>query len=271
MTVCLGALCADTDGTGPRAVVVASDRMITLGGLTEFEHDVPKVAAISDKIVALMAGDAVRGSRLMRELRRGIPAGPSTVEQVANVAAMMYARHRQQQLDTELFIPRGITMQQYYGSMQQMLPQLVGAIDQYMLGFNYGTDFLLAGVDDGGAHLFSLGNPGGAASDLEMVGFHAIGSGFLHALQSMIGFAHTPHRTLQETVFAVFASKRRAEVAPGVGKETDMLIVQSSGITHLDAPVLAQLEALFQQTQRPVSAEIREQVEALPLGEERTR
>jgi 20S proteasome alpha/beta subunit len=235
--------------------------------LTEFEHDVPKVTAISDKVVMLMAGDAVRGSRLVRELRRGIPAGPSTVEQIASVAALMYAQHRQQQLETELFIPRGITMQQYYGSMQQMLPQLVGAIDQYMVGFNYGAEFLLAGVDDGGAHLFVLGNPGGSASDLEMVGFHAIGSGFLHALQSMIGFAHTPHRTVHETVFAVYASKRRAEVAPGVGKETDLLIIQPNGMVHLAGPALAQLETLYQQTQQPVSAEIRQQVEALDLGD----
>lgn len=268
MTVCVGALCDDAGGTGARAVVVASDRMVTLGGLIEFEHDVPKVTAISDKIVMLMAGDAVRGSRLVRELRRGIPAGPSTVEQVAGVAAMMYAQHRQQQLDTDLFIPRGITMQQYYGSMQQMLPQLVGSIDQYMVGFNYGADFLLAGVDDGGAHLFFLSNPGGSASDLEMVGFHAIGSGSLHSLQSLIGFGQTPHRTLHETVFAVYSSKRRAEVAPGVGKETDLLIIQPSGITHLNAQTLAQLETIFQETQQPVSLKIKQQVEAIALTQE---
>jgi hypothetical protein len=35
MTVCLGALCAGADGADTSAVVVASDRMVTMGGITE--------------------------------------------------------------------------------------------------------------------------------------------------------------------------------------------------------------------------------------------
>jgi len=263
MTVCLGAVCANTEGHEAKAVVVASDRMVTLMGLTQFEHDVPKVSAITDRISALIAGDALRGSRLVRELRASLPSGgTATVEQVANAAGALYSQHRHQQIETEVFAPRGITHQQYYGGLQ-MLPQIAGSIDQYMVNFNFGTDFLIAGTDDAGAHLFYVGNPGGMANDFQMIGFHAIGSGMLHALQSLIGFGQAPTRGLYETVFAVYASKRRAEVAPGVGKDTDMVVIEGAQSTRLDQAALSQLEEIYQEVQKPVSDELRERMSAL--------
>jgi hypothetical protein len=68
VTVCIGALCASRDGRAGGAVVVASDRMVTLGGLTEFEHEVPKVTVVAARAVALIAGDALRGAQLARDL-----------------------------------------------------------------------------------------------------------------------------------------------------------------------------------------------------------
>jgi hypothetical protein len=60
-------------------VVVAADRMVTWGP-TEFEHAVPKVTDVTDRIVTLVSGDAMRGSRLVRGVMGGIatsaPAPP---------------------------------------------------------------------------------------------------------------------------------------------------------------------------------------------------
>ena len=41
MAVCLSALCAGADGREASVVVVASDCMMTMGGITEFEHELP--------------------------------------------------------------------------------------------------------------------------------------------------------------------------------------------------------------------------------------
>ena len=41
MTICLGALCAGAEGREASTVVVASDCMMTMGGITEFEHELP--------------------------------------------------------------------------------------------------------------------------------------------------------------------------------------------------------------------------------------
>ena len=253
MTICLGALCAGADGTDASAVVVASDRMVTMGGITEFEHEVPKVTQIGDRIVALAAGDALRGAQLINELRRDVHHGAQQLQNVAATAAALYAALRRQQIESEILSPRGITMQQFYQGLQQaMLPQLVINIDNLIGTFNYNLEVLIAGADDSGAHLFAITNPGGSYDDFQPIGYAAIGSGALHAVQSLIGMRQTPLRCLHETVFNVYVSKRRAEAAPGVGRETDVVMIQANAITRVEQPVLQQLDTLYQEYQRPV-------------------
>ena len=253
MTICLGALCAGADGTDAAAVVVASDRMVTMGGITEFEHEVPKVTQIGDRIVALAAGDALRGAQLINELRRDVHHGAQQLQNVVATAAALYAALRRQQIESEILSPRGITMQQFYQGLQQaMLPQLVINIDNLIGTFNYNLEVLIAGADDSGAHLYAITNPGGSHDDFQPIGYAAIGSGALHAVQSLIGMRQTPLRCLHETVFNVYASKRRAEAAPGVGRETDVVIIQANAITRVEQPVLQQLDTLYQEYQRPV-------------------
>jgi len=237
--------------------------MITLGRLIEFEHGVPKVSPITDRVVILIAGDGLRGGRLVRDLRNALPVSTVTVEAVATTAAGLYTIHRQQQMETEIFTPRGLTMQRYYAGVN-LLPQILGSIDHDMMRFNYATDFLIAGVDDAGAHLFHISNPG-AMSSFENIGFTSIGSGQLAALQSMIGFAHTPAKELMDTIFAVYASKRRAEAAPGVGYDTDIVVVRPEGMQRISGDVLSGLAELYKDYERPVSQELGQKVSALPI------
>jgi len=61
----------------------------------------------------------------------------------------------------------------------------------------------------------------------------------------MIGFRHSPATPLRETVFQVYAAKRRAEVAPGVGLDTDMAIISPSSVSFLDTATLEKLKDLY--------------------------
>lgn len=267
MTVCLGALCTETGESTPRCVVMGSDRMITMGGFIEFEHETPKGTAISRDAIALIAGDAWRGSRLVQDVKARLPAQGASMPQIAEIMAQRYAELRNEQVQVEIFTPRGITMHQYYAGLQsQMLPQIAAAIDQKMMELNYKVECLLGGVDDTGAHLYLIYNPGGAYIDVRQTGFAAVGSGAIHALQSLIGFHQTSARSVAETVFDVYASKQRAEAAPGVGQDTDIWIIRDSGVQHLEAPVLAELESLYQKYQRPIGKDLQEKIAGLALG-----
>lgn len=266
MTVCVGAICADLTGEADRAVVIASDRMVTMGGLIEFEHEIPKVTQITPRAVALVAGDARRGNRLVRDLSAAFQGGAPSVQQVAAQAALHYAALRREQLEIELFVPRGLTMEQFYTELQQKLnPQITFNMDNYVAAFDYGVELLVAGVDDTGGHVFSIGNPGGGYNDSLPVGYLAVGSGALHAIQSLIGARHTGARSLDETIFAVYMAKRRSEVAPGVGHDTDLWVITKHGIYRLSHPELAQLDELIVAQQQPIRQELKDRVRGLAL------
>ncbi len=267
MTVCIGAICADEAGTGGNALVVASDRMVTMGNFYEFEHEVPKLTSIGDKAVALIAGDAARAASIVRELTSFTRSGTYSISAIAQRACDLYVEHRQRQVEADVLLPRGMTLERLLQGVG-LNPQVLFGIDQTMAQYPYGVELLIGGVDDAGAQLYVIMNPGGSYSDIRAIGFTAIGSGAIHAVQSMIGFGHAPFRGLRETIFAVYASKRRAEAAPGVGQDTDLIVVTNARLYRVEADALEALEGLYQEFQAPMAQELREKMSAIRLPEE---
>jgi hypothetical protein len=242
--------------------------MVTFGGMTEFEHEVPKINKITSRIVALTAGDALRGARLAYDVAIRMPADSPPVQAVVEAFSARYVESRSNQINSEIFQPRGIRMQDFYGGQQQrMLAPIAGTIDEQVISFNYQVEVLVAGADDEGAHIWHITNPGGSPNDFRQIGFHAIGSGMIHALQSLIGFGHTGTHGLHETLFRVYASKRRAEVAPGVGTDTDLAIILQDGITWVKPQIIDRLKECYLKIQRPEMADIRKEVSQLELFE----
>src|SRR5262249_14070140 len=141
-----------------QAVVIVSDRMVTMGRITEFEHEIPKIALIKNLTVALIAGDALRGSNVVNETIRTAPASP-TVKGIAETAAAQYVILRQNQIETEIFRPRGFSRADFYtGKVPGLHQNLSIQVDQQVAGFNFRVDLIVAGLDDSGAHVFGIGN-----------------------------------------------------------------------------------------------------------------
>ncbi|MGH2443468.1 MAG: hypothetical protein ACRDFX_09930, partial [Chloroflexota bacterium] len=72
MTVCIGALCKDEQDRVGWAIILSSDRMVTMGGFIEFEHEVPKGSPLAHKAIALIAGDALRGNQLVQSAKHQV-------------------------------------------------------------------------------------------------------------------------------------------------------------------------------------------------------
>ncbi len=109
MTICIAAVCKDRNGNDSRAVVICSDRMVTLGNFLEFEHEIPKVTLIRPKIAALIAGDALHGSKVTNQIAHQQNSPELSVEQTANAIATAYATCRNDQIENDFFRSRGIT------------------------------------------------------------------------------------------------------------------------------------------------------------------
>src|SRR5215469_10235702 len=266
MTICMGALCQQ-DRPGD-TIVLASDRMVTWMGLTEFEHSAPKAHEISPTALILVAGDVLTGARIARAARAmlaGQVVPPGSMDVVADMAAACYASLRQEIAQAQFFAPRGLSIEGYYQMQQQLNPQLVSLLDSALINIDLGVELIVAGVDANGGHLHSIGNPGGWQQCHDPIGTTAVGSGAIHAIQSMIGYSHSATVPLRETVFHVFSSKRKAELAPGVGHDTDLMILDVSGVVHVPKETIRALDAINDDIATAQNADLLAKVTKLTL------
>lgn len=134
------------------------------------------------------------------------------------------------------------------------------------MSYDLGVELLVARLDEEGAHIYTVGNPG-TVSDYGHTGYISVGSGAIHSIQSLIGFKHSAYHSLYATIFEVYASKRRAEAAPGVGMETDICIIPpgEAGWVLLDHDQLSKLDRLYAEFNQPAGPVISEKVFALNL------
>lgn len=240
--MCIAALCREGDET---FAVVGADRMVTLGGFIEFEHTVPKMAHPAPHAVVMIAGDTLTGTRLANSVVTDLRGGMPRIDEIAERLSNRYGEFRRSALDAQILALRGLDLGSFYGAHGSLQQPLVMMLDNQMAQFNLSVELLLAGVDEDGAHIYSVHNPGDPSQQHDVIGYAAIGIGTLHALQSMIGFRHGPTAGLRETIFRVYASKRRAEVAPGVGADTDMAIISTSTVTFLQESLLKRLSNMY--------------------------
>jgi 20S proteasome alpha/beta subunit len=266
----MGAICKDAAGESQHAVVVASDRMVTWAQMTQFEHRVPKFHVLGPTIVGLAAGDALVGTRLIEDVRP-IAATATSVADVAEALANQYAAIRISSAEADILRPRGLTMETFYHMHRSMMENIVGMLDNQLTNYDLGVEVLLAGLDGAGGHLHTIHNPAGRYLTHDVIGAAAVGSGSLHAVQSMIEFRHFGEEALIDTIFRVYAAKRRAEVAPGVGKETDMLFMDGQGLHHLDGKTLSQLADLYRDFVTAADTGLDAKLSALNIGSEEAK
>lgn len=266
MTLCMAALCVAENGNAH--AVVAADRMVTYGGFIEFEHTVPKMAHPAPFAVALIAGDTLIGTRLATMVAAEFKGANPRVADIAERTASRYLEMRSMLIESQILCPRGLDLGSFYGNHASLNPQVTMMLDQQMAQFNPDIELLVAGVDDEGAHIYSIHNPGKPEREHDFIGYSAIGSGGIHALQAMIGFRHSPTADLRETIFRVYAAKRRAEVAPGVGVDTDMALVSASGVTFLEGKAIQQLASMYENYGMAAERAQTEELGKLHLGED---
>ncbi len=88
---------------------------------------------------------------------------------------------------------------------------------------------LIAGPNGGKTHtIHTVLNPG-TIHDNSAIGHGAIGSGAPHALYYLIENSYAPTLAKEKVTELVKQAKKRSEVAPGVGKETTILVLPSEG------------------------------------------
>jgi 20S proteasome alpha/beta subunit len=230
LTVGIGAICEDG-----RVAVVSADKMVTFGTPMNLQTEpeaLKKITQLTDKTLVVFSGNTADGEEITNGARPAIAVNPNLpVSQIAEALRDSYARHKQRRVEENILRPYlGANFQQFQtmatqSPASQIMQQVLGLILQH----NLNTDFLVAGMDDSGAHVFAVTHPG-QLIPLATTGFGTIGSGSLHAGVRMSLGQHTKSASLVDTIYNVYEAKRASEVAPGVGKLTDLAVIRGGRI-----------------------------------------
>jgi 20S proteasome alpha/beta subunit len=125
-------------------------------------------------------------------------------------------------------------------------------------GYNLGLELLIAGIDGAGVNIAVIANPGQIVA-LKKLGYAAIGSGAIHALSMFHLGGQDAQMSVAETLVNAYRAKCAADVAPGVGRETDMAIVSATetwpcppALTH----GIKEVHKQYAQRERPDCGEV---------------
>lgn len=249
MTVCVAAMSGSI-------IFGASDRMITSADI-QFEPQQTKLFPFSNSIVAQIAGDASIQTEIIQmvalDVRKRMDTNPKEWWNVRDVAHLYRHYHEELRLthaEHNILAPLGLNRDTWLTKQGGMDSGLVKNIANELLNYNFpATAVIFSGVDTSGAHIYVARD--GNISCQDTVGFASIGAGEWHASSQMMFAGHSRKKSVSETLFLVYSAKRRAEVAPGVGKGTDMFAIGpglGSNILITDDEIL-NLENIYKKEQ----------------------
>lgn len=226
MTVCVAA--KTTGGV----IFAASDRMMTAGDV-QFEAGAPKVTAFTNSIAVLTAGDASLNAEILARMRRDLQEYLShsreillPVGEAASWYVRAFARIKSQRAEARLLLPLGHDRDTLLGGDSGFPLEFIKSVAEDLQAFPMPVvEAIVTGIDDTGAHIFAVCQDEVRCEDT--LGFAAIGSGAGHAEGHFMAWPKEMRWFEDEgqTLLMTFLAKKRAEVAPGVGRDTDLITI----------------------------------------------
>lgn len=248
MTVCIGAICEDG-----KTAVVAADKMVVFGAPMNLQTEpatLRKIMPLTEDSVLLYSGSLADGEDLIR--RSGIQAGQNLpIEKIAQAIKSSFTELKKTRVEETILQPLlGADYQQFQAlAAQSPSSQILQQVVAMMMQHNLNLDVLIAGVDESGGHLFVVTHPG-VLLRVDTTAFAAIGVGGTHAMVRLSLGGHTKVASREDTIYNVYEAKKASEVAPGVGKLTDLAVVERGKVCFADQRLFDVLEKAHKE--RPI-------------------
>ncbi len=236
MTICIAAICMDNSN---EYIVFSTDHMIS-STMGEFEHTSKKYRAVGKhkNIVAMLAGNALLFERLVFSKK-------NEFDKVADDIYGNFRKERKDIIQREVLDKFDIKWDFVLEALGKQIPNgLVQNILEKVAEFRLKTAILVIGFKGDRAYLSQITETG--IVGFRHIGFHAVGSGDNQAASTLLFQKHSKEDSLRETLYNVYKAKRNAEVARGVGKETDLLIMGKTGIKEIPESCLKVFKKIYE-------------------------
>lgn len=229
MTVCISAIYNNN------SVIGVSDRMITSGDI-EFEPPQSKIIQLTTSIAVMTAGDTNLQTQILLKIisivREKIAAHPDKwipVKHVADLYRDCYLELTFNSAEKAILYPYGLTYDKFVARQKEMSDDFIENITYKIQRYSIeDIATIIAGIDDSSGngpqpHIYSVRNSEISCDD--MVGFNSVGIGSNHALSHFMLSGYTRSALDPKVLWTIYQAKKKAEVSPGVGSETDMFVI----------------------------------------------
>lgn len=241
MTICISALGTDkTNGSEKKCIVMVTDHMVSIPLLGQFEKAIKKYKTINNKIVAMLSGQTLLFDRCIE--------GTKNLNDFDLIKTQIYQNMvsvRKDVLQKELYNRYGIN-EDY---VRALLPNpiqndFVREILHVTNTTALNTLIMLVGFDaNNNPRICEISEKGFV--DVADIDFHAIGSGQVQAINTLLFEKHHRGDNLKATVYHAYKAKKNAEVAVGVGEETEILILNGSEIKEITQNDITLLDGIY--------------------------
>ncbi len=230
----VGGVCENRD-----KVILISDRMVTTAnGSLAFEHEA-KFQFIAPNAIVLTAG-TIHEPEVIADTKTEIK-GACSVREIADTLSKNYRKIRRKRIRDEILEEIGILSFEEFHRKQNLLHEnSVLDLTKRIRDYDLGVHLLLGGVDEK-ARLYRIGEPGTYMS-FDELGFCCIGSGDRHADPVFAFYRFSLALPLPVALQIGFEAKKRAEMAGGGGKETDIWIIEKGGVYAVAKGTIEDLE-----------------------------
>jgi len=203
--------------------------MLTVGDV-EFETIQTKIFRLKPRVVSLVAG--LHAEATLINMRTGnFTDGIEDVGEIAKLHAEQYASRRRELAEKKFLSALGLTIDSFPNRQRDMKPEAVLRLIDNLQWEDLGVEFIIAGTDSTGAHLYVIDDPGRAICH-NGIAYVAIGLGARHAESAFMFSGYTRDWSAEQALYLAYKAKRRAEVAPSVGKLTDLFLIPMVGQTQ---------------------------------------
>jgi hypothetical protein len=216
MTICIAAIGKDN---GEEIIVAATDHMVTMGTLGQFEHTISKYKELNRNTIAMLAGIPLLFDDLIK-----LSGSSMGYTEIKHQIKKNLKDKRNEIFKDHVLDLYGLDENWLTDAVKAPFPnQLTEEIMKKILNFKLNTTILLAGFDQNNAILSEISET--TFADFRDMNFHAIGSGNIQAVNTLMFQKHDKNDSLLTTVYDVYKAKKNAEVARGVGRETELVIL----------------------------------------------
>ena len=256
MTVCIAALCTWPDN-GSLMIVGASDRMLSAPDI-KFEPPQSKIYSFGKNVIALLAGDPYAQisicyeTSLALEARKKANKSIDTVEGIATLFGDKFSKYRRDRAEARFLKPVGLCVQEFLARHSELDPNFVAQVTSDLKHTSLDAEAIIAGKDDSGYHIYIVEDPGDVRC-ADAIAFASIGSGKNHADSQFMLARHSQHASFHTALLQVYSAKKRAEIAPTVGLETDYFYIGAEGAKDLNHELIDSVGRAYEALEKKIS------------------